>query len=562
MKDVIYKIPQAGPLRHLSHLFVLLMALLAADAVSAQRLTLRSFELSANDLSAMTNERRDLNGQRCALIRVQLPVAGCTFEGAKVGDVEFKVNEYWLYVPENTKRINIKCPGLETGIIVWETRIGNKYGVVGGSTYYMYLDGYSAAASGSPAVPARDGNYVVISLTPADASVKIDGKQQPHANDGRLSVYLSTGRHSYEVSAYGYATSTGVINMGAYRQSLNVTLTSVKARLALGCATAGVTFYVNDERVGDGSWSGELAAGVYRIEARKEGYRSQYRDLTLAENARESVSFPALTAVLASLDVNYEPIDAEVWLDGSRLGTSPGVWDVTAGMHTVELRSSGYTSEKRSVSIAEGQTVRLAGSLKSEPSSGTASNVSSASSLSSSSGKINGHEYVDLGLSVKWATCNVGANSPADYGNYYAWGETATKSKYTEKNSKTYGKKKMGDIAGNSSYDAARANWGGSWRLPTKAEFQELLDNCNSEWTTVSGVKGRKFTSKKNGKSIFLPAAGWRGSSLSFVGQDGLYWSATPHDTGYAYKLHFFSGSCDTNWVDRYGGYSVRAVAE
>ena len=129
-------------------------------------------------------------------------------------------------------------------------------------------------------------------------------------------------------------------------------------------------------------------------------------------------------------------------------------------------------------------------------------------SVSDDTGKINGHEYVDLGLSVKWATCNVGASSPTEYGNYYAWGETTTKSEYTKKNSKTCGIS-MGDISGNSSYDAARTNWGGSWRLPTKAECQELLDNCKSEWTTVSGVRGRRFTSKKNGRSIFLPAAGY-----------------------------------------------------
>ena len=82
-------------------------------------------------------------------------------------------------------------------------------------------------------------------------------------------------------------------------------------------------------------------------------------------------------------------------------------------------------------------------------------------SVNDDKGKINGHECVDLGLSVKWATCNVGASSPTEYGNYYAWGETVTKSEYTKKNCKTYGIS-MGDISGNSSYDAARANWGGS----------------------------------------------------------------------------------------------------
>ena len=186
------------------------------------------------------------------------------------------------------------------------------------------------------------------------------------------------------------------------------------------------------------------------------------------------------------------------------------------------------------------------------------------SSTTDYSGTINGHEYVDLGLSVKWATCNVGASSPSGYGYYYAWGETTTKSTYTSDNSKTYGKS-MGDIAGNSSYDAARAYWGGSWRLPTNDEFQELINNCESEWTTQDGIKGRRFTSKRNGKSIFFPAAGWRnGSSLDRAGEYGNYWSSTPDEsnTDNAYYLYFYSGYHSMRWSLRSYGRSVRPVSE
>ena len=184
------------------------------------------------------------------------------------------------------------------------------------------------------------------------------------------------------------------------------------------------------------------------------------------------------------------------------------------------------------------------------------------SSFTDYSGMINGHEYVDLGLSVKWATCNVGASSPTDYGNYYAWGETTTKNEYTKDNSKTYGKS-MGTIGGNSSYDAARANWGGSWRLPTKAEFKELIDNCESEWTTQGGINGRRFTSKKNGKSIFLPAAGWRsGSWLYYADERGNYWSSTHYDTGSAYVLWLRDSLRSVDWSGSDYGRSVRPVSE
>ena len=182
---------------------------------------------------------------------------------------------------------------------------------------------------------------------------------------------------------------------------------------------------------------------------------------------------------------------------------------------------------------------------------------------------INGHAYVDLGLSVKWATCNVGASSPSDYGNYYAWGETTTKPTYTEDNSKTFGKDAYNrDIGGDASLDAARANWGGTWRLPTEAEFQELIDNCTWRWTTQGGHNGCKVTSKKKGyesRSIFLPAAGWRlGSSLRGAGEYCLYWSSSPDRSysNYACCLSFYGSSIDTDWDYRYGGRSVRPVSE
>ena len=181
------------------------------------------------------------------------------------------------------------------------------------------------------------------------------------------------------------------------------------------------------------------------------------------------------------------------------------------------------------------------------------------------SSTINGHEYVDLGLpsGLKWATCNVGASSPEEYGDYYAWGEIETKSEYVESNSKTYGKS-MSDISGNSTYDVARAKWGGSWRLPTRKEFKELIQKCKWQWTTQNGKKGYKFTGP-NGNSIFLPAAGYRnGSSLYRAGENGYYWSSTPGgiDGNDAYDLYLKSSYLHVDWLSRYYGRNVRPVSE
>ena len=188
---------------------------------------------------------------------------------------------------------------------------------------------------------------------------------------------------------------------------------------------------------------------------------------------------------------------------------------------------------------------------------------------------INGHEYVCLGLpsGLKWATCNVGATSPEEYGSYFAWGETSPKSEYTEDNCKAYGKN-LGDISGSPIYDAARANWGGSWRMPTKAEFEELLNNCNWEWTSQGGHNGYKVTSKRNGKSIFFSAAGYYYEACnSFIGEYCEYWSSTPYyyilkdkhkrESGYACGLSLSNGHSPLlyDYVCK-SGRSVRAVSD
>ena len=121
----------------------------------------------------------------------------------------------------------------------------------------------------------------------------------------------------------------------------------------------------------------------------------------------------------------------------------------------------------------------------------------------------------------------------------------------------------MGDIAGDSRYDVARASWGGTWRLPTKEEFEELINCCTWTWTTQNGVNGYKVTSRYNGKSIFLPAAGFRyDSSLHDAGSNAIYWSSSPDGSDNAYRLHFDSSAYEVGWSRRHFGLSVRAVCE
>ena len=198
----------------------------------------------------------------------------------------------------------------------------------------------------------------------------------------------------------------------------------------------------------------------------------------------------------------------------------------------------------------------------------------------------NGHEWVDLGLpsSLLWATMNVGANAEEEYGNYYAWGEIAPKIDYSWATYKyangDYNKltKYCNDASkGNNGYtdelavleltdDAAHANWGGNWRMPTNNEVKELLYTCTWTWVTYKGFNGCKVTGR-NKKSIFLPATGYlRGTELYSRDSYGNYQSSTLSSSGPCYVFFFGFGSEEDNhgWSEfyRYYGRSVRAVCE
>ena len=189
-----------------------------------------------------------------------------------------------------------------------------------------------------------------------------------------------------------------------------------------------------------------------------------------------------------------------------------------------------------------------------------------ATTDSESNDDISTDQKVDLGLSVYWSGWNVGASSPEGPGNYYAWGETTTKSNYTESSYQYHNGSSFINIGSNISgtqYDVARAQWGGSWRLPTKAECQELVYRCTWTWTTYKDVPGYKVTGP-NGNSIFLPAAGYRDGTEPYDrGFGGYYWLGTLDEScsGYAYDLYFSSSAHGVGSAFRERGRTVRPVS-
>lgn len=263
-------------------------------------------------------------------------------------------------------------------------------------------------------------------------------------------------------------------------------------------------------------------------------------------------SVPVLTTSITNISPNSATIDGQITNDGGLSITEYGVVYSTAKNPTIAnttIESNNYNSEglftseltnlqKQTTYYARAYATNAKGIGYSEEISFTAD-----------------YQYVDLGLSVKWATCNVGANKPEEPGDYFAWGETQPKDYYDWSNYKWCkgSSSSLTKYCDRDSYgivdkiyvlqlsdDAARVNWGGNWRMPLKSELDELYNSCTWTSTTQNGTKGYLVTGK-NGNSIFLPNAGYKSEgSLADLGAYGYYWSST------VYPYYFSSGGYHT----------------
>ena len=327
----------------------------------------------------------------------------------------------------------------------------------------------------------------------------------------------------------------------------------------------GADIYVDGSRLGTTRWTGTLELGEHSVETRQASHHTAYTNVRITpQSAGQTITLNNPLPIYGSLIVDGSPADVAVYVDGKKVGTSPlFVSELLVGTHKISLEKDGYAKQEKTITVSEGQEHMLEYTL--------AKNTQL-------SGLIEGHEYVDLGLSVKWATCNIGASKPEEYGDYFAWGETKPKSVYDWSTYKWCrgGKESQTKYSISSNYgtvdnkknlelsdDAARANWGGSWRMPTKEEQDELRNECTWTWTTQNGINGYKVTSKNNGCSIFLPAAGYRYGNLLYDADSyGNYWSSSlgMSDSSCAYDLYFDWNAMD--WYNDYRcvGLSVRPV--
>ena len=552
------------------NLLLLLLLLLAVPCFAQHKAKFHivSFCENPHDMSPKNHEKLDPDGHPYAIIKVTSNnpddnLGAYSFDFEHIPHiVEVKDGELWVYVGRNAMFVNISREGYHS-----IKRYDLGLTIQPGRAYDMRL---SAEAK----IIAMQ--FLLFEITPADskAVVMLSERGQEKMlgivdEEGCLAKKLAIGKYGYRIVSENYHESEGLVELTTPngKHIEKVILRPNFAHVTLN-VDSEADIYINDDKKATGAWNGILIPGVYSIECRKPGHKSSHETITVEEGRDIIRNLKSPAPITGMLSLSSAPLRARITIDGKDYGETPDIIDsLIIGNHKVTVSKDGYLSQEFEVTITENEIFERSVELKQKQQDTSKSNVSvRKKNTQKASGTLNGHEYVDLGLpsGLKWATCNVGANSPGDYGDYYAWGETSTKSSYDEDNSATYGKQ-MGSIASNPTYDVARAKWGGNWRMPTKAEFEELLDknNCTWKWTTQDGHKGYKVTSTINGASIFLPAAGWRyGAWSGRQGRYGDYWSATPDEggSGLAYRLRFYEGGRFTYWYNRYYGHSVRPV--
>lgn len=532
---------------------LIILFILISMSVKSQTLSVESFRLLETDLTANTNGtmERDQNGIVAALIKVVTSENGFVFDGGMMGIVKTiqKAGEIWVYVPYGIQKITITHPDLGVlrdyffPITIERAR-----------TYELKL---ISGRVKTVVEQTSTAQFVVFKVEPKTAVVFVD-EDEPRTldSDGMLSIRLGRGHHTYRVTAASFMPESGAIEVGVDKITKYITLKSAKATLTVNTAD-DAEIWINEVKKGEGSWTGDLEAGMYLIESRKLSHRSQKQEITLDQQERRTVTISAPTPIYGSLEIESNPLECSVYLDDIYMGETPLMLEnILVGDYAIRLEKNGYQKIEADITLEEGKTETQKYTLQ--------------------QGEY--HEYVDLGLSVMWATCNVGATAPEDYGDYYAWGETETKSTYNWSTYKYYNdssstitkynnKNSYGTVDNKTTLeledDVAHIKWGGNWRMPTLNEFIELINNCT--WNFENG--NIVFKSKVVGytdRFIIIPASRLKDDTgMYYVQSSGYYWCSTLSSQDRAFNFQFdagIPGNSYTNDSKRSCGFSIRPV--
>ena len=591
-------------------LFLSTLIFCSLSAYAQQRLTFRvaDFHHDQMDMTARNEQykRTDDSGDMYAIIKVRSDrddddLAAYRFDFGLMNsfiELHEAEDELWVYVQRNTKTVTISREGYKT-VSKYDLRTT----ITAGATYSMLI---------SASAPVVYTQMVEFRVNPPTAKAMISVRSdRPDAIDEPLGIVdengavaraLPFGTYTYHILAQDYYPSEGMFTLNNRNENH---VEQVTLRGNFGTVTLTVDsdadIYVDGERKGRRSWTGILRGGSHQVECRQQSHRPAQQSITVAEGETANITLPQPTPITGTLSITSRPLGATIKIDSRDYGQTPrNITDLIVGHHKVELSATGRKGGSKEFDIQENQTTIIDLALEEmvipvapppTPRNATPSTPSASLDSLGLCPDANHPHMIDMGTGVKFACCNVGAHSPIEYGDYFAWGETKVKNTYNWRKYKysrgradkltKYCNNREGTADNKTqlelSDDAARANWGGTWRMPTIDELSQLNSSCTWTWTRIGGVNGYKVTAS-NGNTLFFPAAGFRSEKSRFdTGSDGRYWSSSLGNsyTGWAHEYYFSSNARTLNFnmffsksnhtmfnAERDIGQSVRAVTD
>ena len=313
-------------------------------ASNSQGFKVKSFKQSLSDGSAF-HAPSDVNGHPCGLIKVQTDCGGLRFKGDIVGDVENKMNEYWVYLPQRSKMLTIIHPNFIPFSITMEDYA---ISVSPKATYILSLEETKYK---------KEKTGVTITVKPEDAALYVDDILIDNGGgNGYYQLFLPKGEHICRFIKPGYNSNVQFVQTGKTSQTISVELESVMAELDVGCKTMTAEIYIDGELKGNGSWRGTILAGEHQIEARQKNYETNIQTVSLAEKESRTFVIPELKRSMGRINIVTDPSGIDLIVDGKNVGASPCTIDVETGKHYVSCKSYGIEQTRLEIEVNSDKT--------------------------------------------------------------------------------------------------------------------------------------------------------------------------------------------------------------
>ena len=328
----------------------------------SQNISVSNFKLLDTDLTANTagTMEMDQNGEAAALIKVVTTKTGFTFDGGAMGIVKTKQTpgEVWVYIPRGSKKISIKHPQL--GVL---RDYYFPVAIEAAKTYEMIL---IAGEVQTVVKQARTSQYIVFQVTPPNAFIELEGEVLA-TNEGTATKMMKFGTYNYRVQAPNYLPEAGNVTIDDpnNKKIVSISLKPNFAKVIINVDN-NAEIWVNGEKKGEGSWSGNLGAGTYELEAKKQGHRSTITTQDfIATSEPQIVKLQSPTPILGDADINSSPAMADIYIDGKKVGQTPQmISDLIIGQHMVCISKQGFSDYYSTLIVKEGETAMLTAKLE------------------------------------------------------------------------------------------------------------------------------------------------------------------------------------------------------